>query len=43
MRERNWKEYNEQLVRRGEFYISCLCSCRFSSISSDGRIFKEVI
>ncbi|MEM2259201.1 MAG: IS5/IS1182 family transposase, partial [Candidatus Thermoplasmatota archaeon] len=22
MRERNWKEYNEQLVRRGEFYIS---------------------
>ncbi len=20
--ERNWKEYNEQLVRRGEFYIS---------------------
>ncbi|MEM2259048.1 MAG: hypothetical protein QXE46_04050 [Candidatus Thermoplasmatota archaeon] len=70
MRERNWKEYNEQLVRRGEFYISldfmetwdeeleemnykkrgrpfhdisCLCSCRFSSISSDGSIFKEVI
>jgi hypothetical protein len=20
--ERNWKEYNEQLVRRGEIYIS---------------------